>query len=426
MRSRAELIGRAYILAFELYRLDGTVLRVKVYAGLLRVPGVLALVASQTFARLPLGMLSLAVLLHVQAKTGSYALAGAVVACVSIGEALAMPLTARIAGKIGRATTLMIAAAVNGGALMGLAVAGSAPMVLLLLGASIGASVPPLAPVVRAMYPYIVSGPGLRALFALDTTAQEVCWVVGPLAATLLAAALSTAMPLVVAAAVTVVGTAWFLFSARHIRSAPRRSGAAFGRILGNGAVALAIAASLPLIASFTALEVGVVARYGTGSVMTGAAIAVASLGSLVGGITFGHRRFGVRGLVAALATVAAGTALFGLVGHHGLQLVVLFASGLGFAPALATLYLMVSRAVDEHASAEAFGWLNSGALAGGAIGTATGGVVTDAHGFTGAVVVSVALAAVAAFSPLIARARGPVRGLGDAPTETELASCAP
>lgn len=401
-------------------------LRVKVYAGLLRVPGVLALVASQTFARLPLGMLSLAVLLHVQAKTGSYALAGAVVACVSIGEALAMPLTARIAGKIGRATTLMIAAAVNGGALMGLAVAGSAPMVLLLLGASIGASVPPLAPVVRAMYPYIVSGPGLRALFALDTTAQEVCWVVGPLAATLLAAALSTAMPLVVAAAVTVVGTAWFLFSARHIRSAPRRSGAAFGRILGNGAVALAIAASLPLIASFTALEVGVVARYGTGSVMTGAAIAVASLGSLVGGITFGHRRFGVRGLVAALATVAAGTALFGLVGHHGLQLVVLFASGLGFAPALATLYLMVSRAVDEHASAEAFGWLNSGALAGGAIGTATGGVVTDAHGFTGAVVVSVALAAVAAFSPLIARARGPVRGLGDAPAETELASCAP
>lgn len=390
----------------------------KVYAGLLRVPGVLTLVASQTFARLPLGMLSLAVLLHVQEKTGSYALAGAVVACVSIGEALAMPLTARIAGKVGRATTLMAAAAVNGGALVALAVAGSAPVMLLLLGLAIGASVPPLAPVVRALYPYIVSGPGLRALFALDTTAQEVCWVVGPLAATVLASALSTALPLVVAGAVTVVGTAWFLYSARHVRPAPRHSGAAFGRVLGNGAVALAIAASLPLIASFTALEVGVVARYGTSSAMTGAAIAVASLGSLVGGIMFGHRRFGVRGLVAALATVAVGTALFGVVGQHGLQLAVLFASGLGFAPALATLYLMVSRAVDEHASAEAFGWLNSGNLAGGAIGTATGGVVTDTHGFTGAVVVSVVLAAVAALSPLVARVAGPVRGLGDAPAD--------
>lgn len=397
----------------------------KVYAALLRVPGVLTLVASQTFARLPLGMLSLAVLLHVQAKSGSYALAGAVVACVSIGEALAMPLTARIAGKLGRATTLMAAAMVNGCALVTLSVAGSAPVAQLLLGVAIGASVPPLAPVVRALYPYVVSGPGLRALFALDTTAQEVCWVVGPLVATMLASTLSTALPLVVAGAVTVVGTAWFLFSARHVRPAPRRSSAAFGRILGNGAVALAIAASLPLIASFTALEVGVVARYGTGSLMTGAAIAVASLGSLVGGIMFGHRRFGVRGLAAALATVAAGTALFGVVGQHGLQLAVLFASGLGFAPALATLYLMVSRAVDENASAEAFGWLNSGALAGGAIGTATAGVVTDAHGFAGAVVVSVALAAMAALSPLVARARGPVRGLGDTAHEDELASCA-
>ena len=126
-----------------------------------------------------------------------------------------------------------------------------------------------------------------------------------------------------------------------------------------------------------------------------------------------------------ALATVAAGTARFGVVGQHGLQLAVLFASGLGFAPALATLYLMVSRAVDENASAEAFGWLNSGALAGGAIGTATAGVVTDAHGFAGAVVVSVVLAAVAALSPLVARARGPVRGLGDTAHEDELASCA-
>ncbi len=51
--------------------------QVKVYAGLFRTPAVLAVVASQTFARLPMGMLSLAVLLHIQAKTGSYALAGA-------------------------------------------------------------------------------------------------------------------------------------------------------------------------------------------------------------------------------------------------------------------------------------------------------------------------------------------------------------
>lgn len=390
--------------------------QVKVYAGLFRTPAVLAVVASQTFARLPMGMLSLAVLLHIQAKTGSYALAGAVVATVSVAEAIAMPLIARIAGKASRTATLMIAAAVNGVSLVALAVAGTSPVSLVVLGMLIGASVPPLAPVVRSLYPYLVSGPGLRALFALDTTAQEVCWVVGPLAVTVLASTLSTALPLVVAAVITLVGTVWFLFSARRVRSVAGGGGTRFGAILRNRAVVLAIAASLPLIASFTALEVGVVARYGVGSPMTGAAIAVASFGSLVGGITLGHRTIGLRGLSAALATVAVGTALFGVIEQHGLALAVLFASGLGFAPALSALYLMVSRGVVEHATTEAFGWLNSGTLIGGAVGTASAGLAADAHGFVGAIVVSVALAALAALSPVIARVGGPLVGLGEEP----------
>ena len=61
------------------------------YRDLVRVPGVLNVTASQLFARLPLGMLNLAILLHVQSSSGSYAVAGAVVACVSVGEAVAMP-----------------------------------------------------------------------------------------------------------------------------------------------------------------------------------------------------------------------------------------------------------------------------------------------------------------------------------------------
>ena len=390
----------------------------KVYAGLLRTPALLGVVVSQTFARLPMGMLSLAILLHVQARTGSYALAGAVVAGMSVAEAIAMPLTARLAGKTNRTTILMLAAVMNGLSLGSLAVAGSSPAALLALGILIGLSVPPLAPVVRSLYPYLVSGPKLRALFALDTTAQEVCWVVGPLAVTTLVSLMSTAMPLVAAAIVAVAGTAWFLVSARRVPSAPGHSGARFGAILGNRAVALAIAASLPLVASFTALEVGVVARYGVGSVMTGTAVAVASLGSLVGGITLGHRRIGLRGLVVALATVAVGTALFGVIENHAVALAVLFASGLGFAPALSALYLLVSRAVDENASTEAFGWLNSGALVGGAVGTATAGLAADAHGFGGAVVVSVALATLAALSPVLARVGGPVVGLGDEPAD--------
>ncbi|WP_273732946.1 MFS transporter [Mycolicibacterium septicum] len=387
----------------------------RVYRDVLRTPGVLNVTASQLFARLPLGMLNLAILMHVQSKTGSYALAGAAVACVSIGEALAMPVTARIAGRA-MVITLIAAALTNGVAMLALAFAGASGPLLLILGVLIGASVPPLMPVVRALYPQLVPSDGVRALFAFDTTAQELIWVVGPVATTFLASALSTAIPLVVSAGVTVVGTTWFLLGARHLRPHTGKAASAFGRVIANRAVILAMVASLALVASFMALEVGVVAALGRTGVTAGLAIAVASVGSLVGGLMFGHRRFRLAGLVAALGIVAVGTAVFGVVGNLALQFCALFVSGLGFAPAMSALYLMVSREIEEHSAAEAFGWLNSAALVGGAAGTALAGVAADAHGAHGAVVVSAVLATLAAGSPVVARMAGPLRGLSDQP----------
>jgi MFS family permease len=396
----------------------------RVYRDVLRAPGVLNVTASQLFARLPLGMLNLAILLHVQSQTGSYALAGAAVACLSIGEALAMPLTARLAGRA-MVLTLIVAALTNSAAMLALAFAGGAPSLVLMLGFFVGASVPPLMPVVRALYPQLVPSDGVRALFAFDTTAQELIWVAGPVATTFLASALSTAIPLVASAVVTVVGTGWFLLGARQLRPRTGKGASAFGRVIANRTVILAMATSLALVASFMALEVGIVAALGRTGVTSGLAIAVASVGSLIGGLVFGHRRFGLAGLVTALGIVAAGTAVFGLVDNLALQFCALFVSGLGFAPAMSALYLTVSREIEEHSAAEAFGWLNSAALVGGAAGTAVAGVAADAHGASGAVVVSAVLATLAACSPIVARMAGPLRGLSDEP-DTAICRSAP
>lgn len=384
----------------------------RAYAELIRVPGVVNVTASQLFARLPLGMLSLAILLHVQARTGSYAVAGLVVACTSIGEAIAMPMTSRLLGRIGMIPTLVSAAVVNGICMLALAFVHVPASVLMGLGFLIGASVPPLLPAARSLYPQMVPGDGLRALFALDTTAQELIWVIGPVAATFLASAISTAIPLLFSAGVTIAGTAWFLLSARRLRPRIDRSVVAFGRVLVNPAVILAMVASLALVASFMALEVGVLALFGNHNLSAGLALGVASLGSLIGGVLFGHRHLGVRGLATSMTVVAVGTAVFGMVDGWALQLAALFASGLGFAPALAALYVMVSREIAEQSAAEAFGWLNSGALVGGAIGTALGGVVVDHYGSFAVIMVSAALAMLAACTPLVARTAGPVHGL--------------
>jgi MFS family permease len=365
-------------------------------------------------------MLSLAILLHVQVRTGSYAVAGAVVSCTSIGEAIAMPMTSRLLGRVGMIPTLASTALINGVCMLALAFVHVHTTLLMGLGFLIGASVPPLLPAVRALYPQMVPGDGLRTLFALDTTAQELIWVIGPVAATFLASAISTEIPLLFSAAVTVAGTGWFLLSARRLRPAIVRSTFAFGRVLANHAVILAMVASSALVASFMALEVGVLALFGNHNLSAGVALAVASLGSLVGGVLFGHRRLGVRGLAISMAVVAAGTALFGLVDGYGLQIAALFVSGLGFAPALAALYVMVSRETAEHSTAEAFGWLNSGALVGGATGTAVGGVIVDSYSAFAVIMVSAVLALVAACTPLIARTAGPVGGLSREPVTSE------
>ncbi|BBZ29270.1 MFS transporter [Mycolicibacterium madagascariense] len=378
------------------------------YVALLRLPGVLGVTASQLFARLPLGVLSLAVLLHVQTRSGSYALAGAVVACVSIGEAIAMPVTGRLAGRFGMARTLLTTAAVNAAATVALALAG--PKTLLIpLGLVVGASIPPIMPVLRALYPQLVPPDALRALFALDTTAQELIWIIGPVIATLLASAVSTALPLLLCAVITVGGTGWLLANRPMRTLHVEPSASSFGRALNARAVILAMVASATLVASFMALEVGVVADYGPDQALAGVALAVSGVGSLVGGLVLGHRRLSVRGLVLVLTVVVVGTACSGLAPDRILQVIALFFAGFGFAPSMSTLYVAASRAVEAHAAPEVFGWLTTASLAGGASGTALAGVTNDAFGTAGSFAAATLLALVAAVSPVLATLRGPM-----------------
>ncbi len=382
------------------------------YLDLARQPGLLNITAAQLFARLPQGMLSLAILIHVHALTGSYGVAGAVVACVSVGESVVVPFTSRLTGILGVAPTLIAAAVTNCVAMVFLAFAPPNSALMVILGLLIGVSVPPVASVVRAVYPQLVPDTVLPTLFAVDATAQELIWIIGPVAATLLASALWTALPLIATASITITGTVWFLTSPRLRGTHIPRTEAGFGRVLAGQAMILAMAASFALVASFTALEVAIIAQHNHNGVLAGILLALSGFGSLVGGVLLGHRRLGVAGLVAILAVVTVGTALSGVVVGPVLQSVALFFAGVGFAPALSTFYLTVSSEVAKHAAAEAFGWLTTAALVGAAAGTGLAGVASDAYGPAGAFVAATLMALAAAVSPVIARSAGPIRGL--------------
>ncbi|MFF1875764.1 MFS transporter, partial [Kitasatospora herbaricolor] len=375
-----------------------------IYAELARLPGVVRITCSQLIARFPLGMLSLAILLHVQRELGSYALAGLVVASVSIGEAIAVPLTSRLLGILGIRRTIVATAVVCAAALVAIALLRMPPAGFVVLGFVAGATVPPIMPAVRALYPRLVPPRYVGALFALDTSAQELIWIVGPVVATVLATTAATAAPLLLAAAVTVCGSLVFVSTPRLAGIRIDRSTAGFGRVLGVGVVIFALLTNFALVSSFTALEIAIVSKLAGDGPLAGVAIAVSSAGSLIGGVTLGRRRRGLGGLALVLGSIAIATGLAGAAPGLTLLFAALFVSGFGFAPSLTTLYALVSAALPEGEAVEAFGWLNTGSLVGAAVGTALAGIASESLGPPGAFAVATGLAVIGALCPLVAQ----------------------
>lgn len=297
------------------------------------MPGVSGVTASQLIARLPQGMLSLAILIDIQTRTGSYALAGGVVACVSGGQAIAMPFTARLVTRIGATPVLSLTSVINSASIAALAFRPWPSHGLIVLGVLVGASIPPIMPVLRALYPQMVTTDAVRALFALDTTAQELIWIIGPVIATFLSTATSSVVPLYLAAVVTLTGTGWLLTHS-PVRHLPirRATSTSLLRLLAGRAIALAMIAEVGLVASFMALEVCVVADLAGHGSLIGVALAVSGAGSLIGGLTLGHRRMSVHTLTALMMVIVAGTAGTATAPTIWWQCVALFFAGFGFA----------------------------------------------------------------------------------------------
>src|SRR5699024_2322270 len=84
-----------------------TLLSVGVFQDLSRVPGVFRILTSQVTAKIPFGMLSIAVMLHIELTYGDYTSAGIVLAFVSIGQGIAGPVTTRLMGRMGMRPVLI-------------------------------------------------------------------------------------------------------------------------------------------------------------------------------------------------------------------------------------------------------------------------------------------------------------------------------
>ncbi|MFF2054091.1 MFS transporter [Leifsonia sp. NPDC058194] len=356
------------------------------YSSLLKTPGVARIIAAQLTARFPFGMLSLAFLLHIERVHHSYGAAGLVLAAMSIGQAIAGPMTSRLMGVLGMRvvlwTTLAFCAAAV--AVIGLIVM---PIpVTMAVAFFAGLSMPPIQPAVRTIYPKMVNSRQLTPLFSLDASAQEIIWIAGPVAITFVSTQIGTVEGILMSVAIMLLGGFWFISSPEVGRVRIPRSKRRFGVVLTRPPVLLATVVGFLLIGSCAAVEAGVVATFDEGSPLSGIVLAIWSVGSLVGGLAFGHVPIGPWATARRMLLVFVGVALssFMLWSPWALSATLLIA-GVGIAPALAVLFAIVSASVKFSDTAEAYGWVGTGQLIGAALGSALAGFLIDGFGANGA-----------------------------------------
>lgn len=363
------------------------------YRELLRAPGVARIIAAQLTARFPNGMTSLALLLHVERTTGSYAAAGVVLAATSIGQAIAGPVTSRWMGVWGIRRVLTVTTAVCAAAILVMALV---PMQLagyMLLGFLAGLSTPPVQSAVRTIYPKLVNSRQLTPLFSLDASLQEIIWILAPVVITLVATQAGTVTGLILIVVFLVGGGAWFILSPEVGRVRIPRSRRALGRVLAKPPVLLATVLGFLLIGACSAVEAAVVATFGHGGLEAGLVLAIFSVGSLAGGLAFGHIPIGPWAMARRFAVLALGLTLtvfslsFWWLGGS------LLIAGIGIAPALAVMFAMTSASVKFSETAEAYGWIGTGQLIGAAVGSAVAGFLIDGIGPEGAFAAGAALA---------------------------------
>jgi len=363
------------------------------YRALFSVPGFTRLLVSSILGRLPSGMFSLAILLFVRGRTGSFLAAGVAVGAFALAGALAGPLLGALVDRVGQARVLLPAAGAQGALLVALvliAQAGAPVSAVVALAALAGAAQPPIAGCIRALWSQVAGdGEALETAYALDATTQEVIWTLGPLLVGSTVVLVSPAGAVLLCAAITILGAA--LFAASRLSSGWRpdarehaRAGALaspglralLGTVLLAGVVIGAVEVGLP------ALAVQHGARWSAGALL-----ALFSIGSMAGGLVYSaaswRRPIGLR-YMALLLAMAAGVAP--LIATHALAAAYPLSAlaGLGVAPMLSCQFSLVGALAPAGTATEAFTWHRGATIAGMAIGSTVGGSLVDSHGAGG------------------------------------------
>lgn len=379
-----------------------------------RRPQLLSIVGLSYFpiafiGRLPFAMTVVGVVTLMVTVRDSFSLAGFASATVGLGTALAGPFIGMAADRVGQRAVLLVCTVVHATSLVTLTILtyqGAANGWLLAGAFMIGASAPQLAAMSRARLLGVINSkiPPVRRSKTLTTTmsiesvADELVFVFGPVAVGLLAVSLGSWAPLGVAAILTLVFVGAFALHPTSLTVATGSAGEVDRPPLKNflGAKYLVLIFAMLCVGSFfgsmfTALT-GFMEQFDKadsagviyGALGVGSAIFAMSMPLMPG-------RFSLRARLVTFAGVMLGAVGFLPFVTSELQItVVLVFLGVGIGPVLVTIFSIASIHGPSGRTATLMTLLSSSIVVGQAALSATTGQVVEHQGVSAALLLPV------------------------------------
>ncbi|WP_405561293.1 MFS transporter [Streptomyces sp. NBC_01180] len=360
------------------------------YRRLLATPGARAFTAGNLLARLPMGMFSVSAVIMIAGSRGSYGLAGSVTATGLAATAVVGPWTARLVDRYGQARIAVPAtllAALGSLALL-LCVRYGAPDWTLFAAYAATATTPNTGGMSRARWSHLHRGDPdtLHSANSFEQAVDELCFMLGPVAAAFLCMSLFPEAGTLVGAVLLVTGV--LIFASQRATEPPPapRTTTTRSPLRAPGFPSL-IAVFLATGAVFGAMEVTTIAfadAQGHRSA-AGAVLALQAAGSCAAGLLYGSARpaRNVRrrllGCLAAMTVLMTGPLIAASATGSLLALsAALLLAGAATAPTMVTGMTVIQRITPQGQLNEGMTLAVTALLGGIATGSATAGWVVE------------------------------------------------
>jgi MFS family permease len=354
----------------------------------LATPDLLPTLVLSVLSRIPASAIGLLIILRVAPEHG-YAQAGMVEAVYAVAVGVGQPLTSRAVDRVGQTAVLLPSTLVSGIAiaLLGLVSPDAGVIQLSALALLAGAVHPPLAGAMRALWDLLLPSDEERHVaYAIDASANEVVWLVGPVVLVgVIAGLTSVSVGLIVCGALTAGAGGAFALTGPSQRWKPRGSeheGGMIGGLRNRGVWTIMLAAA-SAGAVFAGVQMGVTAfgrdESGTGAV--GLLLGAWSIGSFLAGLVLTRIKppdLPAARLESLLLFLAVSTALCGLAPNVWVLGALLVLSGAAIAPLFATLDVAMGDVASAGTITETYALTTTGIIVGGMIGGPLAGLLAD------------------------------------------------